>query len=294
MSSFQTEYRIHYNETDLINQTQVTKPQDRIKKYRDTFSFEKKSFINDSLAITNINNRDNNFNKYERPLSFRYVPEQAQSSYLNVPLETSRMNSTTNTSHINQYNSLAAPLNASNQEVNTNTVYTQHFNYVGQEPHVSEKIKTYEGAFGPKQEEITQAYKFGNAINTNRNNYAMNDNNSSAKSSSSYSYNVKNSNRIQSGLMNNSNLNNNYANSNGNSGKDFLPPLVLSNEPIPQLQQSTMPTLHHNFLYNSINDRPNIRSHDFRPVWIPKKYPGRNMFYSHLDSSIFPGKYDVT
>lgn len=34
----------------------------------------------------------------------------------------------------------------------------------------------------------------------------------------------------------------------------------------------------------------NIRPHDFRPVWIPKKFVGRNMFASHIDSTIFPDK----
>jgi hypothetical protein len=32
------------------------------------------------------------------------------------------------------------------------------------------------------------------------------------------------------------------------------------------------------------------RSHDLRSVWIPKKFEGRNMFASHIDSTIFPDK----
>ena len=33
-----------------------------------------------------------------------------------------------------------------------------------------------------------------------------------------------------------------------------------------------------------------IREHDFRSPWIPKKFNGRNMFISHIDSTIFPDK----
>ncbi|CAF0731929.1 unnamed protein product [Brachionus calyciflorus] len=32
------------------------------------------------------------------------------------------------------------------------------------------------------------------------------------------------------------------------------------------------------------------RNHDLRSVWIPKKFEGRNMFASHIDSMIFPEK----
>lgn len=32
------------------------------------------------------------------------------------------------------------------------------------------------------------------------------------------------------------------------------------------------------------------REHDFRSPWIPKKYSGRNMFVSHIDSALFPDK----
>jgi hypothetical protein len=35
---------------------------------------------------------------------------------------------------------------------------------------------------------------------------------------------------------------------------------------------------------------PQTRPHDFRPVWVPKKYDGRNMFVSHIDSALFPDK----
>ncbi len=33
-----------------------------------------------------------------------------------------------------------------------------------------------------------------------------------------------------------------------------------------------------------------FREHDFRSPWIPKKYSGRNMFVSHIDSALFPDK----
>lgn len=33
-----------------------------------------------------------------------------------------------------------------------------------------------------------------------------------------------------------------------------------------------------------------LREHDFRSPWIPKKYSGRNMFVSHIDSTLFPDK----
>lgn len=33
-----------------------------------------------------------------------------------------------------------------------------------------------------------------------------------------------------------------------------------------------------------------FRAHDFRSPWIPKKYSGRNMFVSHIDSALFPDK----
>ncbi len=33
-----------------------------------------------------------------------------------------------------------------------------------------------------------------------------------------------------------------------------------------------------------------LREHDFRSPWIPKKYSGRNMFVSHIDSALFPDK----
>lgn len=33
-----------------------------------------------------------------------------------------------------------------------------------------------------------------------------------------------------------------------------------------------------------------FRPHDFRSPWIPKKYSGRNMFVSHIDSALFPDK----
>lgn len=39
------------------------------------------------------------------------------------------------------------------------------------------------------------------------------------------------------------------------------------------------------------NKQENVpRNHDLRSVWIPKKFEGRNMFVSHIDSTIFPEK----
>lgn len=40
----------------------------------------------------------------------------------------------------------------------------------------------------------------------------------------------------------------------------------------------------------SVRSMPNVREHDFRSPWMPKKYPGRNMFVSHIDSTLFPDK----
>ena len=40
----------------------------------------------------------------------------------------------------------------------------------------------------------------------------------------------------------------------------------------------------------SVHQMPKTRAHDFRPVWVPKKYDGRNMFVSHIDSALFPDK----
>lgn len=36
-------------------------------------------------------------------------------------------------------------------------------------------------------------------------------------------------------------------------------------------------------------DRPEVTHyHDFRSVWVPKKFEGRNMFASHIKGAIFP------
>ena len=40
----------------------------------------------------------------------------------------------------------------------------------------------------------------------------------------------------------------------------------------------------------SVHSMPNVREHDFRSPWMPKKFPGRNMFVSHIDSTLFPDK----
>lgn len=42
--------------------------------------------------------------------------------------------------------------------------------------------------------------------------------------------------------------------------------------------------------YSKYPNIPKTRPHDFRPVWVPKKYDGRNMFVSHIDSALFPDK----
>ncbi len=45
--------------------------------------------------------------------------------------------------------------------------------------------------------------------------------------------------------------------------------------------------------YNKFNSQSaKIREHDFRSVWKPKKFDGRNMFASHIDSAIFPDKIE--
>lgn len=33
-----------------------------------------------------------------------------------------------------------------------------------------------------------------------------------------------------------------------------------------------------------------VHDQDFRSIWVPKKFEGRNMFASHIDSAIFPDK----
>lgn len=43
-------------------------------------------------------------------------------------------------------------------------------------------------------------------------------------------------------------------------------------------------------MMNESSKYPKTRPHDFRPVWIPKKYDGRNMFVSHIESALFPDK----
>jgi hypothetical protein len=65
-----------------------------------------------------------------------------------------------------------------------------------------------------------------------------------------------------------------------------------------QLRNSNNNNSSDNIMTNYDNKASNSRgnntlaSHnpDFRSVWIPKKYEGRNMFASHIDSAIFPNK----
>jgi hypothetical protein len=64
----------------------------------------------------------------------------------------------------------------------------------------------------------------------------------------------------------------------------------------PQLQQNLNESyqysanLNPSYSYNYNSDQFKAREHDFRSVWIPKKFEGRNMFASHIDSMIFPDK----
>jgi hypothetical protein len=37
-----------------------------------------------------------------------------------------------------------------------------------------------------------------------------------------------------------------------------------------------------------------FREHDLRSIWIPKKFNGRNVFLSHIESTLFPEKEDKT
>ena len=46
-------YQTSFNETDLINHIPTDKPQNRMIKYRDTFSFERKSFLNNGSPANN-------------------------------------------------------------------------------------------------------------------------------------------------------------------------------------------------------------------------------------------------
>jgi hypothetical protein len=213
-------YQTSFNQTDLINHIPTDKPQDRMIKYRDTFSFERKSFLNNGSASPN--------NQQQQP------QHQVKSSLnsTSIPLASTRFNTSTNAKGVNQYKSFALL----NLQDDSNTVYNQHFNYVGSEPHISERIQSYNGAFGPRQDEIANAYKGETNV-----------------SPVPFSYTTS------------------------------LPPINSQNN-----------ESNNSYIYSGIDDRPKVRSHDCRSVWIPKKYPGRNMFYSHLDSSIFPGKYDVT
>ena len=231
-------YQTSFNDDQLINKISTEKPQNRMIKYRDTFTFEKKSFLNNSVLPASKSPQPP---QHENNESTKYASNNQYSQ--SVPLASSRIYSKS----VNQFKTNA--LNSQQQD--SSTAYNQHFNYVGAEPHISERIPSYTGAFGPKQEEI--AYKFGSKNEANE-----------SKPAVSYSYNSQDS-------------------FNSNSMSSFQ----INDEAVQK-------SMNNNYMYSGIEDRPRVRSYDFRPVWIPKKYPGRNMFYSHLDSSIFPGKYDVT
>ena len=55
-------------------------------------------------------------------------------------------------------------------------------------------------------------------------------------------------------------------------------PTVFYNKYLPEAQKVP---------YDPFNKTP-VRSHDLRSVWIPKKFEGRNMFASHIGSTLFP------
>lgn len=58
-----------------------------------------------------------------------------------------------------------------------------------------------------------------------------------------------------------------------------------------QLKNGLKNTNRSNVHFSSQTNLPFLpRNHDLRSVWIPKKFEGRNMFASHIDSMIFPDK----
>ena len=84
-------------------------------------------------------------------------------------------------------------------------------------------------------------------------------------------------------------------NNNNNSFNNNQSITNTSQEFINKPSQQTNSTISYNkFLpeaqkipYDPFNKSP-VRSHDLRSVWIPKKFEGRNMFASHIGSTIFP------
>lgn len=58
-----------------------------------------------------------------------------------------------------------------------------------------------------------------------------------------------------------------------------------------QLKNGSRNTNRSKIHFSSQSNLPTVpRNHDLRSVWIPKKFEGRNMFVSHIDSMIFPDK----
>jgi hypothetical protein len=83
--------------------------------------------------------------------------------------------------------------------------------------------------------------------------------------------------------INNNNNNNNQSLHSSNSqdfnNKSSQPNSAISyNKYLPESQKIP---------YDPYNKTP-VRNHDLRSVWIPKKFEGRNMFASHIGSTIFP------
>jgi len=242
-STFQSQYQVSYNEVDLYNQIKSARP-NRGKQTRDTFSFEKKSLLNTYDPYSSFSSASNN--------EFQGINSRRPETGRQLP------------------NSLL--------DVNKNSVYNQHYNYIGAEPHLSERIKSIDGAFGPNNQELSQAFKSNASFNIEQQNSASYMPPKSVKNERTASaYNHINSNLVI------------IPNLNDRPGRNETPKVG----PYPDSASAYGKAPQHNAHFNGMDERPTIRSHDFRPVWIPKKYPGRNMFYSHLDSSIFPGKYEV-
>ena len=79
---------------------------------------------------------------------------------------------------------------------------------------------------------------------------------------------------------NNNQLNKSSMDIRDNKSSQSQSPAVFYNKFLPEAQANQ---------YDPFNKTP-VRNHDLRSVWIPKKFEGRNMFASHIDSTIFPDK----
>lgn len=260
MASSQTQYQVSFNETDANNFLSFRGIQPKIKQRPDSISFGKKSFLTNSSTYLNSDS-NSNFNSNSNLFS----------------------NSITN-SQVNSTSQLGAQNKKSPDEASRLSAYKQNYTYLGAEPHLTERVKAKGGAFGPNNQELTYAYKSNVPITIEP-----------PKSPPTVPRTVQ-GNRIKTsyGLKNSLNL-------------DFSAAISEKHPRGPSANEQTVnrantssnaelfgKKLPHNDLFSTINERPNITSYDLRSVWIPKKYPGRNMFFSHLDSSMFPGKYDET